>query len=148
MQRVPVLSPEDKPLMPTKPSRARRWLKLGKAKVVRNNLGIFCIQLLQKPSGEKTQEIALGIDPGKLFSGVGVVSSQTTLFKAHLQLPFKNVTKKMTTRRILRRARRGRRINRKLPFEQRCHLECRMQNSEFRMISSLVINSAFCILNS
>ena len=128
MQRVPVLSVFGKPLMPTKPSRARRWLKEGKAKVVRNNLGIFCIQLQQKPSGEKTQEIALGIDPGKLFSGVGVVSSQATLFKAHLQLPFKNVTKKMTTRRILRRARRGRRINRKLPFEQRCHRQKRFDN--------------------
>ena len=128
MQRVPVLSPEGKPLMPTKPSRARRWLKVGKAKVVRNSLGIFCIQLLQEPSGKETQEIAVGIDPGKLFSGVGVVSSQTTLFKAHLQLPFKNITKKMTTRKILRRARRGRRINRKILFEQRCHRQKRFDN--------------------
>ncbi len=128
MQRVPVLSPEGKPLMPTKPSRARRWLKEGKAKVVPNALGIFCVQLQQKSSGEKTQDIAAGIDPGKLFSGVGVVSYQATLFKAHLQLPFLNVTKKMTTRRILRRARRGRRINRKLPFEQRCHRQKRFDN--------------------
>ncbi len=128
MQRVPVLSPEGKPLMPTKPSRARRWLKEGKAKVVPNALGIFCVQLQQKSSGEKTQDIAAGIDPGQLFSGVGVVSSQATLFKAHLQLPFLNVTKKMTTRRILRRARRGRRINRKLPFEQRCHRQKRFDN--------------------
>lgn len=126
--RVPVLSPEGKPLMPTKPSRARRWLKEGKAKVVYNDLGVFCVQLLQEPSGEETQDIAVGIDPGKLYSGVGVVSSKATLFKAHLQLPFKSVTQKMTTRRILRRARRGRRINRKIPFEQRCHRQKRFDN--------------------
>ncbi|MEA5469674.1 RRXRR domain-containing protein [Spirulina sp. 06S082] len=126
--RVPVLSPEGKPLMPTKPSRARRWLKEGKAKVAYNDLGVFCVQLLQEPSGEETQEIAVGIDPGKLYSGVGAVSSKATLFKAHLQLPFKSVTQKMTARRILRRARRGRRINRKLPFEQRCHRQKRFNN--------------------
>ncbi|WP_204105367.1 MULTISPECIES: RRXRR domain-containing protein, partial [Spirulina sp. CCY15215] len=90
------------PLMPTKPSRARRWLKEGKAKVAYNDLGVFCVQLLQEPSGEETQEIAVGIDPGKLYSGVGAVSSKATLFKAHLQLPFKSVTQKMTARRILR----------------------------------------------
>ncbi|BAZ69079.1 hypothetical protein NIES4106_38480 [Fischerella sp. NIES-4106] len=36
MIRVPVLDKNGKPLMPTKPSRARRWLKEGKAKIVHN----------------------------------------------------------------------------------------------------------------
>ncbi|ELR99119.1 RRXRR domain-containing protein, partial [Gloeocapsa sp. PCC 73106] len=31
MQRVPVISKDNQPLMPTKPSRARRWIKEGKA---------------------------------------------------------------------------------------------------------------------
>lgn len=126
--RVPVLSPQGKPLMPTKPSRARRWLKDGKAVVIHNDLDVFCIQLVAEPSGCETQPIAVGIDPGKLFSGIGVQSSKFTLFMAHLVLPFKSVTEKMSGRRILRRARHGRRINRKIPFNQRCHKQKRFDN--------------------
>jgi len=62
MSRVPVLSKSGKPLMPTKASRARRWLKEGKAKVVHNNLACFVIQLTFETE-ENTQPIALGIDP-------------------------------------------------------------------------------------
>lgn len=128
MQRVPVLDENGKPLMPTKPSRARRWLKEGKARIVYNDLSIFCIQLLVKPSGYDQQLIALGIDPGKKFTGIGVQSAKFTLFMAHLILPFPSVTKKMSGRMILRRARRGRRINRNLPFCQRAHRQKRIDN--------------------
>lgn len=126
--RVPVLAPEGLPLMPTKPSRARRWLRDGKAIVVHNDLGIFCIQLVPEPSGRQTQDVVVGIDPGKKFSGVGVASAKATLFLAHLILPFPNITKKMTARRILRRARRGRRINRKVAFKLRAHRQKRFDN--------------------
>ncbi len=84
MIRVPVLSPKGKPLMPAKASRVRRWLKAGKAKVVHNDLGIFQVQLTQPPSGEETQDIVAGIDPGKLFTGIAIQSAKTTLFLAHL----------------------------------------------------------------
>ena len=126
--RVPVQNPDGSPAMPTKSSRARRWVKTGKAIPVRNDLDVYGVRLISEPSGRNTQDIVLGIDPGKLFTGVGVVSSKATLFKAHLQLPFKSVTKKMTTRRILRRARRGRRINRRIPYSQRCHRQKRFKN--------------------
>lgn len=128
MQRVPVLAPDGTPLMPTTPSRCRRWLRDGKAKVVHNDLGIFCIQLIAEPKARETQDVVVGIDPGKLFSGVGVVSAKATLFLAHLVLPFPNVTKKMTSRRILRRARRGRRINRNVAFPLRAHRQKRFSN--------------------
>lgn len=128
MIRVPVLDKNGKPLMPTKPSRARRWLKEGKARVVHNDLNVFCIQLLIEPSGQDTQPIALGLDPGKKFTGVGVQSAKFTLFMAHLILPFPDVTKKMSGRLILRRARRGRRINRKVAFNQRAHRQKRFDN--------------------
>jgi RRXRR protein len=126
--RVPVLDKDGKPLMPTKPSRARRWLKEGKAKIVHNNLNVFCIKLLVEPSGYDQQPIALGLDPGKKFTGIGVQSAKFTLFIAHLVLPFPDVTKKMSGRMILRRARRGRGINRKVPFNQRAHRQKRFNN--------------------
>ncbi len=126
--RVPVLSPSGKPLMPTKPSRARRWLKQGKARVVHNDLGIFQIQLIRCPRTTNTQPIAVGIDPGKHYTGVGVQSAKFTLWLAHLQLPFKTVKDRMEQRRMMRRGRRGKRINRKIEFNQRAHRQKRFDN--------------------
>jgi hypothetical protein len=126
--RVAVLSPEGKPLMPTKPSRARRWLKSGKAKVARNDLGIFTVQLVSEPSDTKTQPISVGVDPGKKYSGIGVQSAKATLWMAHLQLPFETVKQRMEQRRMMRRGRRGRRINRKIPYNQRAHRQKRFNN--------------------
>ena len=128
MQRVSVLAPDGTPLMPTKPSRARRWLRDGNAVVVHNDLQVFCIQLVKEPCGRNIQDVVVGRDPGKLFSGVGIQSSKFTLFMAHLVLSFKSVTEKMTGRRILRRARRGRRINRQVAFKNRAHRQKRFDN--------------------
>lgn len=132
--RVPVLSPDSKPLMPTKPSRARRWLKQGKAKVVYNDLGIFQIQLIEHPKTSNTQPIAVGIDPGKHYTGIGVQSAKFTLWLAHLQLPFQTVRDRMKQRRMMRRSRRGRRINRKLAFKKRAHRQKRFNNRKKRKI--------------
>ncbi|MFB2771825.1 RRXRR domain-containing protein [Pelatocladus sp. BLCC-F211] len=128
MLRVPVLSPLGKALMPTKASRARRWLKDGKAKVVHNDLGIFQIQLVLHESDDQVQPIAVGIDPGKLYTGVAVQSAKFTLWLAHLQLPFKTVKDRMSQRAMMRRGRRGRRISRKIAFSKRAHRQKRFDN--------------------
>jgi hypothetical protein len=128
MIKVPVLSPDGKPLMPTKPSRARRWMRDGLAVGKWSDLGVFYVQLTQQPSGEETQPVAVGVDPGKLYSGVGVQSPKATLFLAHLVLPFQTVKDRMEQRRIMRRGRRGRRINRKVAYSQRAHRQKRFDN--------------------
>jgi len=101
-KRVPTLAPNGTPLMPTKASRARKWLEKGKAKVVRNDLKIFVIQLISEPSGYQTQEIACGLDPGSDFTGIAVQSKYETLQGLNLNLPRKQVSKRMVERAVLR----------------------------------------------
>lgn len=127
-KRVPVVAPEGRPLMPTTASRARRWLRDKKAKIFPNDLGIFAVQLINPPSGYNTQPIACGIDPGSDFTGIAVQSEHETLQGLNLNLPRKQVSKRMAERAVLRRARRGRRIKRSLPFKQRNHRQQRFDN--------------------
>ncbi len=142
--RIPVLSPEGNPLMPTLYRRAQAWVEQGKAQWVSNDLNIKQVQLLQEPSSHNTQPVVMGIDPGKKFSGIAVQSSRFTLFTAHLILPFPHITKKMTGRRIIRRARRGRRINRKVAFHLRAHRQKRFSNRrQKKLVPSIRANREF-----
>ncbi len=135
MQRVPVVSKDGKPLMPTKPSKARKLVRDGLAIGKWNKLNQYYIQLTFEPSGTATQPISCGVDPGKKYSGIGLVSSKVTLFTAHLFLPFETVTKRMEQRAMMRRTRRGRRINRKLPFELRAHRQKRFDNRRNKKVA-------------
>ena len=60
---VPVIGPNQQPLMPTTPARARKWIQSGRATPFWKG-GIFCIRLNVEPSTREVQPIAVGIDPG------------------------------------------------------------------------------------
>ncbi len=137
--RVPVIDPDGKPLMPTTPARARKWIKSGKAQSRRNKLGIFYVQLTHLPSGYETQTIVVGTDRGKCFTGIAFQTKLATIALFHACLPgfykSKNPTKdrqsvtgKMAKRTELRRTRRGQRINRLVAFKQRNHRQKRFSN--------------------
>ncbi len=114
--------------MPTKSSKARKLVRDGKAIGKWNQLNQYYIQLTFTPSGEEAQPVSCGIDPGLRYGSVGIQSSKNTLFTSHIFLPFETVKKRMEQRTLMRRGRRGRRINRKSPYPERAHRQCRFSN--------------------
>lgn len=118
--RIPVLNPDETPAMPTKSSRARKWIRDGKAIGKRTKTGIFYIQLLVEPSGRNKQDVVLLNDPGSRFTGVAVVSKKAILYGCNLELiadekknPFASIKYRMDKRRELRRGRRHRNCRRR-----------------------------------
>ena len=74
---VYVLDKIGRPLMPCKASKARKLLKLNKAKVIK--MTPFTIQLLSNSSCYK-QEVTLGVDTGSKYIGVSATTSSQELF--------------------------------------------------------------------
>ena len=109
---VPVVDKNQKPLMPTRPSRAAKWIKSGKATPFWSN-GVFCVRLNREPSKRCEQEIVVGVDPGSKKEGFTVKSESHTYFNVQADAHNK-VCQKVEKRRELRRGRRSRKCpNRK-----------------------------------
>jgi hypothetical protein len=82
--------------MPTTPARARKWIKEGIAVGKRNKVGVFYVQLLREASGNETQEIVVGTDRGKAFTGIAFQSKLATIALFHACLPGFYKSKKTT----------------------------------------------------
>jgi len=116
--RVPVVSKEGKPLMPTKPAKARKMIEGGVARKRWSKTGVFYIQMLI-PVGENVQDIGLAIDHGAKYDGYAISGEKEVALKGMAVLPSK-VSDKLTNRRQLRRGRRYRRTRqRKKRFDNR-----------------------------
>jgi len=118
VKRVPVVDARGIPLMPTTPARARRMLKEGRAVARWNKLGIFYIQLkravdpVPKEVQEKTQPIAVSVDPGSSFAGLSVVGVQDTILNIMTE-PVNWVKDALKRRREMRKLRRYRKCRRR-----------------------------------
>lgn len=110
-RRVAVFAPDGQPLMPTKMSRARKWIKSGKATPTRTKLNLFGVILADEPSGKETQPIVMGIDPGSKYTGIAVQSKKETLCGFNLELPTW-VHKRMEIRTLHRKHRKSKKRSR------------------------------------
>ena len=114
---VYVINKDGKPLMPCKPSKARKLLKNNKAKVVKREP--FTIQLLYGSSGYK-QNIVLGVDAGSKHIGLSATTKIKELYAADIELR-NDIVDLLSTRRQNRRIRRNRLRYREPRFNNRVH---------------------------
>lgn len=117
MNAVFVLSSTKKPLMPTRPARARKLLTAGRAAVYR--LHPFTIILKDREDGE-TQDVEVKVDPGSKTTGIALVGhfeqqGAVVLFGANLNHRGQAIKNNLESRRSLRRGRRGRKTRYRAP---------------------------------
>ena len=104
--RIPVLAPDEEPLTPCRPARARQMIDEGRATPFWNK-GVFCIQLLEEPSSRETPHAACGIDPGSKAEGFTVKSTEGTYL--NIQTGARSgISKKLRERKNYRSSRRKR----------------------------------------
>jgi hypothetical protein len=111
-QLVPVIGIDRKPLMPTNPRRAERWILSRKATPFFSK-GVFCVRLNVPTKTNIVQEVAVGIDPGSKREAFTVKSEAHTYLNV-LTDTVGWVKNNVETRRMIRRSRR----NRKTPCRQ------------------------------
>lgn len=103
---VPVLTKDQRPLMPTTKHRAMKLVAKKEATPFWKR-GVWCIRLNKEPSGFTTQTVCIGVDPGSKKEGFSIVSEANTI--ANFQADaVTHVKDSIETRRNMRRARRFR----------------------------------------
>ncbi len=100
-----VLDANRKPLIPCKPSLARKLLKVGKCKVFR--LYPFTI-ILKKVVAQDPQPVTLKIDPGSKVTGIAILRDSELIWVAELTHRGQAIKALLESRRSLRRSRRNR----------------------------------------
>ena len=120
---VPVISSDNHPLMPCHPARARKLIRVGKAKKhwVHN---VYCIKMTNRTLAESVvQTLKIGIDTGSSGTGIVVIDDNNVrrvLAAIQIKHRGKQITRDMIQRRNYRRTRRNRLRYRKPRFNNRC----------------------------
>ena len=122
---VAVLDADGRPLMPTRPSRARRLMRDGRASKCWH-MGMFAIRMKDVDVGDPDvvmDGVEVNVDPGASATGIAVVSERDGTRRAHALVELRHrgnrVRNKLIRRRSFRQLRRGRIRNRKPRFDNR-----------------------------
>ena len=101
---VYVINQNGHPLMPCKPSKARKLLRDGRARVI--NRSPFTLKLRWNCE-EQVQEVVVGIDRGSRTTGISCVGNKQILFSGEIHHR-QDIKEKIKCRRANRRSRRSR----------------------------------------
>jgi hypothetical protein len=124
---IPVVDKNQKPLMPTIPSRARKWIKFGKATPFWKG-GVFCVRLNVEPSDTVLQEVVVGIDPGSKREGYSVISASHTYL--NIQAEARDGVKESEAQStMMRRTRRNRKTPCRKPKHNKKHAKIKLPPS-------------------
>ncbi|WP_013323717.1 RNA-guided endonuclease IscB [Gloeothece verrucosa] len=114
MSKVFVLAPNKKPLNPVHSGQARRLLNQGKAAIFRR---IPFSIILKKEVNNSANPLRVKIDPGAKTTGLSLVNDQTgeVIWAGELTHRGFAIRESLTSRRQLRRSRRGRKTRYRQP---------------------------------
>ncbi|ADE14088.1 HNH endonuclease [Nitrosococcus halophilus Nc 4] len=117
MNSVFVLDTDKTPLMPCRPSRARRLLRDGRAAVFRMQPFTVILKYRVVPT---PQPVEFKVDPGSKTTGMALVGhfsvqGRVVLWAANLMHRGQSVRDRLERRRLLRRGRRGRKTRYRAP---------------------------------
>lgn len=107
-----VLDTVKNPLNPVHPGQARRLLTEGKAAVFRR----YPFTIILKEEAKETQKnVKLKLDPGSQKTGIALLQNNRVIWGAELQHRGQHIKDKLTSRRQLRKGRRGRKTRYRQP---------------------------------
>ena len=141
---IPVVDRNQKQLMPTTPSRARRWIKSKEATPFWKK-GVFCVRLNRDPSADIRQPIVTGIDPGSKKEGFTVKSAAHTYLNIQADA-IQHVKKAMEVKKMMRHARRQRKTPCRIRKSNRINYDCIPPSTKARWQLKLRISAWLCKL--
>lgn len=104
---VLVVDKNKKPLNPCHPARARKFLKEGRAVVLRRYPFTILLKDTEEDSGGKP-EYRLKLDPGSKTTGIAILKEDKVIWAAELNHRGFSISQSLESRRSLRRGRRNR----------------------------------------
>ena len=112
---VLVVDKNRKPLNPCHPARARKFLKEGRAVVLRRYPFTIMLKDTEEDSSVEKPEYRLKLDPGSKTTGVAILKENTVIWAAELNHRGFSIRQSLESRRCLRRGKKNRHTRYRMP---------------------------------